>query len=148
MIHRKKSVLINLAASTMKNNQTKISSGQSGFSLIEVIIALIVLTLALSALIDSASSAASNTTHLQSKAFAHWVALNQMAEFRLAKQWPEIGTQEGKAELADQQWEWKSTTQKTPEKSMRRIDIRVRREGDPKDSSVTLLTGFLRQPNK
>ena len=132
----------------MKRNPTSATSHQSGFSLIEVVIALVVLTLALSALIDSASSAANNTSHLQNKAFAHWVALNQMAEFRLSKQWPEIGTKEGEAELADQQWEWKSTTQKTPEKSMRRIDIRVRRAGDPKDSSVTLLTGFLRQPNK
>jgi general secretion pathway protein I len=132
----------------MKSKRTKTISRQSGFSLIEVIVALVVLTLSLSALIDSASSAASNTSHLQNKAFAHWVALNQMAEFRLQKQWPEIGTQEGKAELAEQQWEWLSTTQKTPEKTMRRIDIRVRKAGDPKDSSVTLLTGFLRQPNK
>jgi len=132
----------------MKSNRNKNTTRQSGFSLIEVVVALSVLTIALSALIDSASSAARNTAHLQDKAFAHWVALNQMAEFRLSKQWPEIGAKEGKAEQADQQWEWESTTQKTPEKTMRRIDIRVRREGDPKDSSVTLLTGFLRQPNK
>ncbi len=120
---------------------------QRGFSLIEVMIALLVLTLALSALIDSASSAVRNTAHLQDKAFAHWVALNQMAEFRLSKQWPEIGTKEGKAELAGQQWEWESTTQKTPAKSMRRIDIRVRHAGSPKERSVTLLTGFLLRPN-
>jgi general secretion pathway protein I len=119
----------------------------SGFSLIEVVIALAVLSFALSALIDSASSATNNTAHLQDKAFAHWVAMNQMAELRLSKQWPQTGTKKGDAELANQQWIWERTTQNTQEKTMRRIDIRVRRPDDPKDSSITLLTGFLRKPN-
>jgi general secretion pathway protein I len=119
----------------------------SGFSLIEVVIALAVLSFALSALIDSASSATNNTAHLQDKAFAHWVAMNQMAELRLSKQWPQTGTKKGDAELAGQQWIWERTTQNTQEKTMRRIDIRVRRPDDPKDSSITLLTGFLRKPH-
>jgi len=119
----------------------------SGFSLLEVVIALAILSFALSALIDSASSATNNTAHLQDKAFAHWVAMNQMAELRLSKQWPQTGTKKGEAELADQQWIWERTTQNTPEKTMRRIDIRIRRPNDPKDSSITLLTGFLRKPN-
>lgn len=119
----------------------------AGFSLIEVVIALAVLAIALSALIDSAGSATANTAHLQDKTFAHWVAMNQMAEFRLGKEWPKTGVKKGKAEMASREWVWEATTQATAEKSMRRIDIRIRRPGDPKDTSITLLTGFLRQPD-
>jgi general secretion pathway protein I len=126
---------------------TRSHSHQPGFSLLEVMIALAVLAISLSALIDSAGSAAANTAHLQDKTFAHWVAMNQMAELRLSKQWPKTGTTKGEAEMVGQKWIWETTTQKTPEKTMRRIDIRIRRPADPKDSSITMLTGFLRQPD-
>ncbi len=117
-----------------------------GFSLIEVVIALAVLAIALSALIDSASNATANTVSLRDKTLAHWVAMNKMAEIRLTGKWPDTGIKKSKEKLADREWEVESTISGTPEPSIRRIDVRVRQPGAPKDTSLTLLTGFIQKP--
>ncbi len=117
-----------------------------GFSLIEVVIALAVLAIALSALINSASTATANTISLRDKTLAHWVAMNKLAEIRLAGEWPKLGISKGKSRLADREWEVESTISGTPEPAIRRIDVRVRKPGDPKETSLTLLTGFINKP--
>lgn len=116
---------------------------QQGFSLIEVLIALAVLAFALTALMNTAGSAARNTAHLQEKTFAHWAAMNKMAELRLTKAFPKIGIKEGKSKMVGREWRWEVKTQETPEKSMRRVDVRVRRLDDPKGTSLAMVTGFL-----
>ena len=119
---------------------------QKGFSLIEVLIALAVLAFALTALMNTAGSAARNTAHLQEKTFAHWVAMNKMAELRLSGTFPKIGVKEGKSEMVGREWRWEVKTLATPEKNMRRVDVRIRRPEDPKETSLTLVTGFLSKP--
>ncbi len=116
---------------------------EKGISLIEVVIALAVLAIALSALINSTSSATANTIGLRDKTMAHWVAMNKMAEIRLSGEWPDIGIKKGKSQLAEREWEVETTINGTPEQSIRRVDIRIRKPGDPKETSLTLLTGFI-----
>lgn len=119
---------------------------QAGFSLIEVVIALAVIAIAMGALINSTSSATNNTRHLEEKTMAHWVAMNQLAELKLSGQWPGIGKKEGKATMGDQEWEWIAETTATEVNDIRRVDIRVRRKGDPKDTSVELISAFFARP--
>ena len=119
---------------------------QDGFTLIEVLIALAVLAFALTAMITTTGSATRNTAYLQDKTFAHWIAMNRMEALRLAGKFPPLGIKEGKAEMAGREWRWEIKVQETPEKSMRRVDIRVRRPDDPKDASLDLVTGFLARP--
>ncbi len=123
----------------MKPNSRK----QAGFTLLEVLIAMVVIALAISAIIGTASSAANNTGHLRDKTFAHWVAMNKMAELQLAQSFPEIGEKTTDAEMAGLTWKVATKVSGTPDKNIRRIDIRVRMEKDKKDTSITLLTGFL-----
>lgn len=119
---------------------------QSGFTLIEVLIAMTVIALAMSAIIQSASTAAYNTSHIRDKTFAHWVAQNHMESLRLEKAFPDIGDKETEVEMVDRKWKINTKVSETPEKDLRRIDIRVRGESDPKSTSITLLTGFLGKP--
>lgn len=116
-----------------------------GFSLIEVVIALAVLAIALSALINSASTATTNTISLRDKTFAHWVAMNKLEEIRLSGKWPAVGIKKGESELAGQKWEVETTINGTPDPDIQRLDVRIRKPGDDKKTSVTLLSGFIRK---
>ncbi len=116
---------------------------QKGFTLIEVMVALTVLALALAALIEASSLIGRNTAWINDKTFAHWVAMNKMAEYQLQPEWPSTGTNSGDATMGDREWEWDSTINKTEDSDLRRIDIRVRKPGDDKDSSLVLITGFI-----
>jgi general secretion pathway protein I len=54
----------------------------SGFTLIEVLIALAILSISLTAIIKSTSQNIKNTLYLQNKTIAHWVGLQIMNEAR------------------------------------------------------------------
>ncbi len=119
---------------------------QKGFTLIEVMIALLVLGLALAALIRTTGSAASNTAWLQEKTFAHWVAMNKLTEMQLNKDWPQPGQKKDTTEMADREWEWEATFSTTEDPELRRVDIRVWKADQEADEHLTLLTGFLAKP--
>lgn len=124
----------------------KSAKHQSGFTLIEVLIAMAVIALAMSAIIRTASTAAFNTSHIRDKTFAHWVAENHLEQIRIDGGFPDTGEDETDVEMAGRQWKIVTAIQKTPDKDMRRIEVRVRGSKDPKTTSITLLTGFLGRP--
>lgn len=113
-----------------------------------MVIALAIIAIAMGALISSTSSATNNTRYMEEKTLAHWVAMNQMAQLRLSGQWPGLGKKEGSAEMADREWEWIAETIATEVNEIRRVNIRVRRKGDPKDTSLELVSGFFAKPSK
>lgn len=123
------------------------SNRQRGFTLIEVLVALAVIALALAAFSTATMSASNQTGWLSDKTFAHWVAMNKMAELQLEEKWPATGSTTGDTEMAGRTWAWETTISKTEEKAMRRIDIRVRKPADDKDTSLVLLSGFLGKPS-
>ena len=117
-----------------------------GFTLIEVMIALLVLGLALSALIRTVGSTSGNTAWLQDKTFAHWVAMNQLTELQIERAWPRAGTIKGTEEMSEREWDWEATISNTPDPDLRRVDIRVWQSNSSAEEHLTLLTGFLAKP--
>ena len=122
-----------------KSNKHK----NSGFTLVEVIVALFILAMGMAAVISTVGNVADQTRVLQEKTFAHWVAMNKMAEYRIEKRWLRVGTTDGEANMAEREWVWQTTVTETSEEDMRRIDIRVAPVGAKKDTYTTLLTGFI-----
>jgi general secretion pathway protein I len=114
----------------------------SGFTLIEVLAALVIVSLGMLGVIEAVSQTVSNTTYLKDKTLAHWIAMNQLAQVRLSGRVPEIKKTDGQLEYAGQRWRWIMTVTQTPVASMRRIDINVRRDGTPERSSLSAITGF------
>jgi len=115
-----------------------------GFTLLEVLVALAVLAIAMASLVKVAGSNASNAAYLKEKTFAHWVAVNKANELRIADEWPAVGTRKGSVFMAEQEWRWQVKVSNTADKNIRRLDIKVNREGT--EGSAATITAFTGRP--
>jgi general secretion pathway protein I len=117
-----------------------------GFTLLEVLIALLILSLSLVALIRAAGLQAQALNHHRDSTLAQWVAANVVAELR-AQGAPPVGRQQGEMRMGPQRWRWQAETSDTDVERVRRMEITVfaagedslaGSEGDP----VARLTAF------
>ena len=100
---------------------------RAGFTLLEVLVALAVLAIAMSAIIHAATQSIQGVTILREQTIASWAALNQVNQLLLdPKPWPDEGSQSGKAELAGRTWRWKARFAKTGDPDLRRVVVTVR----------------------
>lgn len=113
-----------------------------GFTLIEVIVALIVVSLGMLAVIETVGGTARNTTYLRDKTVAHWVAMNKLTEVRLLPSAPGIDKSSDEIEMAGRKWRWTMEVEQTPVETIRRINIRVRPAEAPETSSMASVSGF------
>jgi len=103
-----------------------------GFTLIEVLVALVIVAVGMSALMGALSSSAKTVVYMQDKTFAEWVALNQIATVRLKliqSQLPPTGNTNGDIEFANQTWHWRQEVVDSQVPGIRRIDVKVRPKG-------------------
>lgn len=112
----------------------------TGFTLIEVLIALAVIALALVALTRTASIQVYSFDQLRERTLAGWVAANVLTDTRLASTFPAVGRDDGRVRLAQRDWRWTREVQATANTEIRRIDIRVF-QGAQREPSATL-SGF------
>jgi len=64
-------------------------------------VALLVVAVSLGGAVKVIGNAANNASRMNNKVFANWVALNQIAKLRIAKEWPKFGEQKGDSEMDD-----------------------------------------------
>ena len=115
---------------------------QRGFTLIEVVVALIVVSLGMLAVIETVGGTARNSGYLRDKTIAHWVAMNKLTEVRLQANAPALDKSSDEVEMAGRDWRWTMEVQQTPIESIRRIDISVRPAEAPEKSSMASVSGF------
>ena len=118
---------------------------QPGFTLIEVMVAMMIVAMALPALLDQAQSLANHTFVARGKTQAFWLAQNKMTEIslrqRLNGRLPDR-QESDTVEMGRQRWTWTITTQQTPVENMLRVEVAVTREGQ--DDTMARLAGFFR----
>ncbi|RZU45171.1 general secretion pathway protein I [Fluviicoccus keumensis] len=122
---------------------------QSGFTLLEVLVALAVFAVAAVSLMSISESQLTLSRQIEDKTFAHWVALNQITEMQMRQAWPEAGEVRSRSPMAGRQWDVAVKTSPTTAAAMRRIEVTVSEASD--DSTrpmpvLTSLTGFLERP--
>jgi len=119
----------------------------SGFTLLEVMVALFVVAVALGGVIKVMGSAAQNSSRLTNKTFAQWVALNKITELKIQQEWPKFGDSKGEKEMADQKWRWVQKTIKTADENVKRIELSVWGSEESEDASPLITAvGFLAKP--
>ncbi|WP_019626046.1 type II secretion system minor pseudopilin GspI [Thioalkalivibrio sp. ALJT] len=119
-----------------------------GFTLLEVLIALVVLGVALGALIKAGSEHARNTAYLQERTLAGWVASNLIADYEAGLRQVEPGTERIRSHLANREWDARVEITDTvidaplPLPAVRRIEVRVwPLDGDP-DHPLAQAVGY------
>jgi general secretion pathway protein I len=117
--------------------------GNRGFTLVEVVVALAIVAIGMLAVFKTIGDTVNNISTLRDRSFAAWIADNQITELRLSGQMPSVDETAGDLEYAGRRWHWSATVSQTPVDGLRRVDVRVRREGDAEDSSLVSLAGFI-----
>ena len=125
----------------MRRSATR-SSAQHGFTLIEVLAALVIVALGMIAAIQAVTQSARNGTYLRDRTLAHWIGMNVLTERRLQAAAPDIAESTGRVEFADQQWQWSMKVTQTQVASLRRIDIAVHRAEKPDGTPLANVSGF------
>ena len=123
----------------------KASRPQGGFTLVEILVSLAVLSIILGALVQSAGVATSNAGRLRDRTIAEWVATNRLAELRLSPSFPETGSKTGDEEMLGKTWYWKTIVQKVEDDDLRRVDVEVRSSENAENPLVTM-AGFVSHP--
>ncbi len=116
-----------------------------GFTLIEIMVALAIITIALGAIIQSTTSSTSNATYLRDKTVASWVAMNQIALMRAKRKWGSTSNKKGTVEMAGREWLWKMQIKTTDEKDIRRLIVDVF-AADNDQQTLASLEGYLLKP--
>ena len=115
-----------------------------GFTLIEVMIALVIISISLTGMAVTMGSMLDNATVLRERTYASWIAQNRIVEMRLAGTVPETGTTTGEVEYANTFWEWSAEVSETGVENLFRIDVEVSFPGA--EGPIRKVTGFVGEP--
>jgi general secretion pathway protein I len=115
-----------------------------GFTLIEVLVALMIVAMGLAALMIAVSGTARTSGYLRDKTLAQWMALNRLSEVRLNLNKFGQNTDTGELNFANRTWHYDTRYFDTSIATMKRVVVRVY-AGDAKTKGNPLAesTGFL-----
>ena len=114
---------------------------KSAFTLIEVMVALLVITLGMGAVIVTTGESGWKSSHLRESTIASWVAYNEIAMFRAKRTWSEASSRSGDAEMANTEWDWRMKISATDDPSLRRLYVEVSIKGET--AIKARVTGFI-----
>lgn len=117
-----------------------------GFTLMELLVALLVISLGMLAAVKAGGSYAGNLDYLQQRTYAHWVARNVLNELRLTERSAGSRRREDEARFAELDWHWEVEFEGTPDPDLVRAEIRVWAGRDDDGEPLALLTGFMEKP--
>ena len=115
-----------------------------GFTLVEVLVALTVVALGLTALMVAVSGTARTSGYLRDKTIGQWIALNRLTQVRLTVNRLGDTGDTAEIEFANRKWHYDTRYFNTSFPSMKRVVVRVY-PGDAKTkgSPIAESTGFL-----
>jgi general secretion pathway protein I len=103
----------------------KLAPRSGGFTLIEVLVALVIVALGLTALLVAVNGTARTSGFLRDKTLAQWIALNRLTEVRLNLVKFGQNTDTGELDFGNRKWHYDTRYFDTSIPSMKRVVVRV-----------------------
>lgn len=117
---------------------------QRGFTLIEVMVALVIVALSLATVSAAISQMADAAISMQQRTYASWIAQNKIAEMRLANTIPEVSETDGDIVYAGREWLWTATVLETGVENLFRVDVSISLADN--DTHIRTVSGFIGEP--
>lgn len=116
-----------------------------GFTLIEVLVALAIISVALLASLRLAAGSTNSVGDLRQRLLAGWVAENLLAEQRARGLWLPLDGLRGTVRQGGGEFFWREEVIAMPHPSFRRVDVRVFAT-DAEAHALAHLVGFVAHP--
>ncbi|MCC5880701.1 MAG: type II secretion system minor pseudopilin GspI [Idiomarina sp.] len=116
---------------------------QAGFTLIEVMLALSIFTMAALAALQVATEHLRSIALIEERAFATMVASNRMAEVHISDNWPPQNGATGQMQMAERTWYWRQLSVETVTDGLREVTIIVSAEEE--GAEAARISGFVGQ---
>lgn len=113
-----------------------------GFTLVEVLVALFVVTIGMTAVFMQLNQYATTSTYIRDKTLASWIASNRLTEMSIGPGWPELGEETDELEFANRQWRLEIEVSETDVDNLRRVDITVEFAEDP-DTTIHQVSALI-----
>lgn len=120
-------------------------SVNAGFTLIEILVAMTIIAVGVSALVASAGGSAWRADYLREREFGRWVASNELTQLQVLPAWPDVGTKNTEVEMGETLWFIKTRTQAVADPDLRRVDVEVRKDKEA-ENYIYVVTGFVGNP--
>ena len=116
---------------------------QRGFTLIEVLVALVIVAISLAAGVKAAGALTNDGARRQSVTSAQWCAENQLTTLRLSHQFPAIGDSEFTCEQLGETYQGRLVVRTTPNPNFRRVDANMTdADGLPQLTLSTIMSRY------
>lgn len=119
---------------------------QQGMTLIEVMVALVIFSLAGAAVVKATSDHINSVSRIQDVTMATWVANNHINQLLMTERWPIKNNQKGSVEMANRTWYWQQQVAATNDDTLKQVTIQISLTEDYK-SNVTSVTTFIAKPS-
>jgi len=113
---------------------------QHGFTLIEILVALAVMVIAMTALWKGLAQGVAVSQGMSDRVVARWVAENRIVERQVMDEWPDARAYNGTEQMGGRTWYWQEQIATTGQDSLRSITVSVGLEAE---SALISLQGFL-----
>ncbi len=117
---------------------------ENGFTLVEVMVALTIVALSLTAIAASMNQMIDAANTMRERTYASWIAQNKITELRLANVLPEVSSTSGEVDYAGTEWSWRAVVSETGVESFYRVDVSVSLAGS--EYVIRTVTGFIGEP--
>lgn len=121
------------------------SHAERGFTLLETMVALVIVALGMTAVFMQLSQFASSSIYLRDKTIASWIGSNTVTELSIQPNWPELGAEELEVEFASRIWSLRIEISETDVENLRRADVSVALADRP-ERIIHTVSGLIEPP--